>query len=285
MADSLFEGGLAIDNADPEASIPSPEQRAASPLDFGNWLMEVGERAERATLRGDHAGAVKFYRAVARVFPERSIAHAQLCEAYERASNRTAALASCADALRTEGARVSDFVHYVRLVLAQPADVTPERVHDLDQLLDHLTERGADPLLVAQLGCDIGVALADSARLTQCAERMATLASHSPQTLVYAWVAALQRRDREAAQQIVAEARESSVAPEVVRIMQQATSGVVDPTPTAALFRAAGESLLPGLALAGVLLLVALLAARARRAGQQRVAAPTGRSSQLQVDP
>src|SRR6476620_580075 len=103
MADSLFQGSFPIDDAAPEIAVPTVAQRNASPLDFASYLMELGERADRATQRGDHLTAAKYLRAVTLAVPERSIGFSELCRAYEEAGDKAQALSACAAALQKSG--------------------------------------------------------------------------------------------------------------------------------------------------------------------------------------
>jgi hypothetical protein len=73
----------AIDEHDPEASVPTPEQAMRNPLEMGYLLMDLIARAEAATQRGDHAAAVRYHRAIVKAVPARALAHANLCRAQE----------------------------------------------------------------------------------------------------------------------------------------------------------------------------------------------------------
>src|SRR4051794_9395254 len=55
MADALFDSRFAVDDEMPERRIPSAEERNKYPIDFGNFLMALAEKADEAVKKGDHA--------------------------------------------------------------------------------------------------------------------------------------------------------------------------------------------------------------------------------------
>src|SRR5690349_6017232 len=74
---------FSIDDAHPERSLPTPEQAMKNPIEMGYLMMDLIARAEAASQRGDHGVAVRYYSAVARAVPDRSISFSKLCTAYE----------------------------------------------------------------------------------------------------------------------------------------------------------------------------------------------------------
>jgi hypothetical protein len=84
-----------IDDHDPVESIPPPEKLHKDPLQFGYFVMDLSERADKATQRGDHAAAVKFWQALAKVTPDRSHAFARMCASYEAQGMLEKAAYSC----------------------------------------------------------------------------------------------------------------------------------------------------------------------------------------------
>jgi hypothetical protein len=71
---------IPIDDAHPDANIPSVEKQMENPLAFGYLLQDLLARAEKASQRGDHAAAARFYAAVAKGVPRRAYAFTKICE-------------------------------------------------------------------------------------------------------------------------------------------------------------------------------------------------------------
>src|SRR4051812_45708366 len=68
----------AIDEEHPERSVPTPEQALKNPLEMGYLVMDLVARAEAASQRGDHAAAVRYYAAIAKAVPERSVSYTKM---------------------------------------------------------------------------------------------------------------------------------------------------------------------------------------------------------------
>ena len=69
---------------------------------------ELIARAEAASQRGDHAAAVRYYRAVASAVPERAVAFSKLCKAHEALGEVQEAIRSCRKALGKGGAELEE---------------------------------------------------------------------------------------------------------------------------------------------------------------------------------
>src|SRR5262249_27086776 len=94
-----------VDDKDPLKTVPTPAQRDSEPLQFGYHLMDLADKAQDATKRGDHEAAAKFYEAMAKAVPDVSIAFAKMCESYEAAGQREKAITACGIALNKQGVR------------------------------------------------------------------------------------------------------------------------------------------------------------------------------------
>jgi tetratricopeptide (TPR) repeat protein len=256
MADSLFEGAFAINDANPEASVPSVEARNAAPLEMATFIMELGERADRAQKRGDHAAAARYYTALVMSVPDRAQGYAKLCRAHEAAGDRPNALKACARALRLPGVTLADFSEYAQLVLSERGEISPDRIKDLDALLAHLQTQVPGSLLPAQLRCDIGVRLLDVARLTQCTTELRQSAPNDPKTLSYEWTLALRQKDYTSATLVVERAKQSTMRPDAVEVMERVTRDLASPWTRMFQFLRSKAGLAIG---AGALLLLASL--------------------------
>jgi len=56
---------FSVNDRDPESSVPGARARDASPLEFGYFLQDLLEKAERARKDNDMPAVIRFYRAVA----------------------------------------------------------------------------------------------------------------------------------------------------------------------------------------------------------------------------
>jgi len=228
-----------IDDADPESSVPSAQEAISRPLHMGYWVMLVSDRAEAAMARGDHAAAVKYFRALAKAVPERSVSFAKICAAYDAMGDWDNAVTNCKTALGKAGVKLDDYVHFVRLVLAKPKALGSAEIADLDASIAHLevelgktrpaaaaTETGqprdaaGSQLLVQQLRCELGARLEDARRLEACTRALSTLAPDDPRTIAFGWALALAKQDWDEAEQVVGRARRVGLARDAVERME-----------------------------------------------------------------
>ncbi|MFT3926616.1 MAG: hypothetical protein QM778_28990 [Myxococcales bacterium] len=267
MGDSLFVTGFPIDDGAAEIAVPSEAERNAAPIDFANYLMELAERSDRASQRGDHAQAAKYLRAITLAVPGVAAGFSKLCQAYEEGDDKARGLSACAMALTKPGVVVDDYMRYVRLALVQPGAVPTSRLNDLDAVLKHLEQAKVDPTLVAQLRCDVGVRVRDTGRLRACLETLRGTAPNQAKTLGYEWTLAMQEQDYAGAAQIVERARHSSMKPDAVEVMARVTAEVSSPWQRA-LYELGEQPLTRWLAVGGLgaLLLLVFTLRRLRRA-------------------
>lgn len=143
---AALQGDLAtkyvVNDADPVASIPTPEQRNADPLEFGNFLQDLVARAETAFRDKKFADAVKYYEALAQAVPDRAISYSRLCSSYAGLGKVDLAAANCGKALGLAGARVFDHARFINLTL-QKSTLSPSDVSAVDASLGHLRSHAA----------------------------------------------------------------------------------------------------------------------------------------------
>jgi hypothetical protein len=202
---------FAIDDDDPERAIPSPQNTVRNPLQMGYWTMLMADRADAASKRGDHAAALKYYRALAKAVPDRAVGFLKVCASYEALGDWKNAVANCRAALGKGGATVEDHARFVRLLLAKHGALDATEVADAEAVIGHLDEVLATAtvgatLLVHQLRCELGVRLEDVHRLEACTRSLAALAPNDPRTITFDWTLAMMRRDFDAAEGLVARA-------------------------------------------------------------------------------
>lgn len=219
-----------IDDADPESSVPSPEEAIKTPLQMGYWAMLVSERADAAIKRGDHAAAIKYYRAMAKAVPDRAISFTKLCTQYEAVGDMSNAIASCKSALGKGGATLNDHARLVRLLLKKDGTLPPSEVADIDAVLAHMQQelsasaaKGqlASKVLVQQLACELGLRLDDKARLETCTRALETLAPTDPRSFVFSFAHALARKDLPAAEQVIEAARRTGLGATAIDHMRE----------------------------------------------------------------
>jgi hypothetical protein len=171
------EWGFLIDDHNPELLVPDEQQRAANPREFEHFTQELRARGEAASRRGDHLAAARYWSALAKAVPDRSLAYARLCRSLEALGEREGALDACADALARYGVTVDDFAHFVRLVLASPGNLTAADRRLVDDQIGMLRRNPAGTEVAEQLQCELAVRVGDLLSLRNCAPGLAVAAS------------------------------------------------------------------------------------------------------------
>jgi hypothetical protein len=243
QADAVAQNDLSakfhIDEQDPESSVPTAEQALRSPLEMGYLLMDLIARAEAATQRGDHAAAVRYNRAIVKASPQRALAHANLCKAYEAVGDQPHALESCKASLGLGGVTADDYAHYARLVLAQPGELPKSELEDVEAIIAHLQEQmsgtAQGKTLPAALSCEVATRLNDNARLERCTNELAAAAPGDPRTITFQWALALARHDDDAARAVIERARQAGLPAAAIAEMQAKLSRENAPAPFGAL--------------------------------------------------
>jgi hypothetical protein len=228
-----------INEDNPVAGLPTPEQREADPLEFGYLLQDLISRAEGAHTKKDWSGSVKYYEALARMVPERAIAFSRLCSGYANLGKIEIAAANCGKALRLGGARVMDHFKFVNLTL-QKQNLTARDVSEVEASLAHLREHLAPKAAaeapvsseqsaldtlekqaaakdspptqtlvvdVAVLGCKLAVRLRDEKRIDDCLAGLESVGASPKVRLPFEWAKAIVTNDRARAAQVVVTAK------------------------------------------------------------------------------
>ncbi len=216
-------GDWPIDDQNPTASVPTPEQRDKNPLQFGYFLIDVAQKADDAAKQGNHRAAMEYYRALTLAVPDRSVAFGKLCTEYEALGDREHALRSCADALGKPGAQDTDFAHYVHVVFEKHGALDEREVASVDGVVQHLRKAEGSDAFTEELACELAVRIDDVHRLEGCAAALAASAPNEPSTVSFEWALAISRGDAKAAEAWVERAKALHVGPDVVARMEQAT--------------------------------------------------------------
>ncbi|HKQ71837.1 MAG TPA: hypothetical protein VJT73_20980 [Polyangiaceae bacterium] len=249
-----------IVNSDPESKLPSPKERDEDPVTFGQYLMDMSYKAEKAAKKGDHAAAVKFFRALAKLVPEHSVAFSKACIEYEALDDWQNAVDFCRTALAREGVKVEDYKRFARLLLAKKTSLSSVETDDLAAIVDHLKAEPATVVDAAQIQCELGIKVSNAAHLEQCTQVLTPKFPDDPRTTSYRWALALKRGDYAEAGRLIDRAEQLSMPADAVTKMRQATQA------TEPLWR---RTLRSKIAAGGLIVLVLagglLLVTRARR--------------------
>jgi tetratricopeptide (TPR) repeat protein len=215
-----------LNDEDPESSVPAQEQFARYPMKAAYFMMTVSERAEAALKQKRYESAIKYFRTLARVMPERAVSYARLCEAYEGAGQHDKALLACHEALGKQGLRASDAAYYVRLVLQGSDPLTPEQVTEVDQVLEHLRAEHVDARLSNELDCELALRADDGARLARCSDALLAIAPDSARAASFAWALAVKRQDYRGARRWLARAKAVGADAALLAQMEEGTRGI-----------------------------------------------------------
>jgi hypothetical protein len=116
---------LKIDDADPEASVPGPEEAAREPLQYGYLLQDLAGKGEAASKRGNHAAAARYYAALAKAAPTVAFPPRQMCVELEAAGDIPKAIQACRSAVARLGSTAGDYSHFVSLVVNSKGPLPP----------------------------------------------------------------------------------------------------------------------------------------------------------------
>ena len=219
---------FAVDEANPEANIPSSKERDRSPLEFGYYLQDLLERAEVARKAKDFSAVIRYYRAVAKAVPESAKGWSKLCESYDIVNDHERAIIACRYAIDRSGVELQDYVRYVHLILkrnaqGKDAEFSMAEKTELDRVLTHLEKQGGLELAVAHLRCEIGLMLKDVAMMETCTQALAKGAPDDPKTVVFQWSLAVMKGQNVEAARLLERARATGVKHEGVELMESVT--------------------------------------------------------------
>ena len=212
----------AVNDDNPEASLPTEEQRDADPVEFGYFIMDLGDHAEWAIKKGDNKKAARYYLALGKLVPDTAVGFVKACEQLELAGEMDAATEACASALSLKGVTLADYSHYARLALRKKS-LTPADIGNLDSVVKHLEEDPSTRAVGLDIQCTLGSHESDLVRLRHCVPLLVALAPDSPKTLFYEWALAVKTGDFASAERLLSRARAKSPKNEQLAQMESAT--------------------------------------------------------------
>jgi hypothetical protein len=234
-----------IDDADPESSVPTPEEQRAAPLQFGYYLQDLAGKADKAHKEKNYAAEAKYYRALTMAAPEAAEGPRKLCYALQAGGDTKNAVVACRTALTRKGTNSHDYLHFIQVVLSMPGPLSRDEHRELNAVLSHFegeVNMGALPLMFR---CEVALRFNDHDELTDCTDKLGKLAPRDPKTISFQWALALQNHDRAAAHALLDKARAAGMNPAGLQKMEQATHAMT--------MRWLGRMLVAALALALVL--------------------------------
>jgi hypothetical protein len=213
---------FAIDDADPEASVPTLEQQSKSPLEFGYYIQDLLAKAAKYEKAGDEAAVVRFYSALTRATPT-AYAPSKLCSAYEALGDFPKAIAACRTTITRRGATADDYLHFVKVVLASPDKQPALEGQELKAVLDHLGKEVQVGTQLSLLRCDVALRFNDTKALEACTAELAQSAPKDPRTVSFQWALALQKHQRWTALKMIDRARSVGMSAEGIARMEVGT--------------------------------------------------------------
>lgn len=266
---------IKLDDDDPESSVPTGEQAMKNPLDMGYFLMALSDRADAAAQRGDHSKEAKYYRAVVKAVPDRSVGYRRACAAHDAAQEWDKALAMCRGALAVGGVTLDDHLKFLKILLKKQGPLTEKEVGDADAVIAGwegdfgLNKDDKGRKIIAEAKCQVGVKLEDPQRLASCTKALRELKAEPAQLYAFEWALAISEGDKGAAKRAIEAAKEAGLPPAATAAMERGLSKA-DAVPTERVLAALGRRWWPALVAAAVAL-VAFLGFRVRRSRPQPV--------------
>jgi tetratricopeptide (TPR) repeat protein len=220
---ALPAASVAIDDADPERSVPDAEWAHAHPMEMGYLMMAFADRADAAEKARDYLAAARYYRALGKAVPDRAVSFGKACRAYEAAGDVGAAAASCREALGKGGVTVDDHLRFVRTTLRLPGSLDAHQVADVEAVLQRLDEDvddGRVRQLALQLRCDLELRLEHAGRLERCLEALRSAGAPGAKLVAYEWSLAMLKGDAERASDLIERARQLGLPASAIASMR-----------------------------------------------------------------
>jgi tetratricopeptide (TPR) repeat protein len=212
-----------VDDKDPVSSIPNETDRNGDPLQFGYWLQDATLKAARASNRGDHDAAAKFYQALSVAVPDRAVSFVKMCNEYELAGETDNALKACGDALLRDGVSVGDYTRFIRMELEKSGPLSPKEVTALGNILAHMKDDPNGRDVYPEMECEVGTRTSNVTMLRECAAAFAAVAPNDVRTISYQWALATEERKFGAAERLIEQAQAMGLRQDSIDNMKRTT--------------------------------------------------------------
>jgi hypothetical protein len=215
-----------IDDADPEAGVPGPDEATQQPLQYGYLLQDLAARAESASKKGDHVAAARFYGALAKAAPTVAYPPRQMCLELEAAGDTQKATQACRSAIARAGSTEADYTRFVSLVLNSKEPFPPGERKELEAVIKHLQEETPTGVVPTMLRCEVNLRFKDIPALEACTNELTKQAPNDPKTVSLQWALAVEKRDRGAALSLLDRARSLGVNAPALAKMEAGTRAI-----------------------------------------------------------
>jgi tetratricopeptide (TPR) repeat protein len=210
-----------VDDAHPETSFQAVET-GGNPLAVGELLMELADRGQKATARGDYGAAARYWTALTKAVPDRTYGWARLCDALDARGDREQAIVACRTAVTRQGTTVGDYTHFVRLLLAHDAPLTASERRQVSVSIAQVSKEPQAALEAERLRCDLAEHERDVPALRDCSAKLVAAAPDDLRTIGAQWALALHTGDRVAAERFVTRVRAGGRNGKIVNAMEEA---------------------------------------------------------------
>jgi hypothetical protein len=215
-----------INDEDPESSIPGQDVAVKEPLQYGYLLQDLAAKAEKASKKGEHAAAARYYGAIAKAAPTVAYPSRQMCVELEAAGDVPTAIQACRAAITRLGSTMGDYTRFVSLVLGSKEPLPPDERKELDNVLKHMQQQQPGAV-TTMLRCEVALRFKDVPTLEACTAELSKLAPNDPKTVSLQWALAVEKRDRGTAISLLDRARSVGVSATVLAKMEQSTRAIL----------------------------------------------------------
>ena len=202
---------------------PEPPTSSSNPLAFADVLTELADRGLKATKRGDHAAAARYWTAVTKAVPDRSYGYARLCESLEALGQRDQAIVACRNAVTRECSSVHDYVHLSELLLLKDGPLTPTERRQVDVSIGQLAKEPKASIPTDRLRCELAAREHDLNELRASSARLTAAAPDDLKTIWCQWALAVETRDGKTAEDSIERVRATGTHGKLAVEMEQAT--------------------------------------------------------------
>ncbi len=209
-----------IDDANPEANVPSAAQQNEKPLQFGYYLQDLAAKVERARKNNDIPAQIRYYRAITKAAPRSPYGPRKLCEVLESSGDIDGAIVACRTATVIEGTTVGDFRRLIDVILAKPGKLSPDLQNEVYAAVDHIQKEAQLGAVPEVIRCGAALRFQDWGTLKLCSDQLGQTAPNDAKTVSFQWALAVHDRDKQKADALVDRARTLGMEPAGIQRME-----------------------------------------------------------------